>query len=134
MGNKSIEEVIVDELAKRTRAGLDERTKADLAGIATMQDLCKIIQSFDEEKAYYICDMGHCDVVISPKGMFRKKMIAVDVMIKKLKQKKEECNIRPVPIAEWIEVENSRAFKCSRCGREEPQREPYCHCGAQMKG
>ena len=25
-------------------------------------------------------------------------------------------------------------YTCSRCGRTEKKREPYCHCGARMKG
>ena len=24
-------------------------------------------------------------------------------------------------------------FICSECGREEPYKEPYCHCGARME-
>ena len=32
-----------------------------------------------------------------------------------------ECNVRKV-------------FVCSRCGRTERRKEPYCHCGAKMKG
>lgn len=25
-------------------------------------------------------------------------------------------------------------YICSNCGREEPHKEPYCHCGAKMDG
>ena len=32
-----------------------------------------------------------------------------------------ECNVRKV-------------FVCSRCGRSERKKEPYCNCGAKMKG
>ena len=27
-----------------------------------------------------------------------------------------------------------RFYKCSRCGRVERRKEPYCHCGAKMDG
>lgn len=27
-----------------------------------------------------------------------------------------------------------KVFKCSKCGRKEKQKEPYCNCGAKMKG
>lgn len=26
-----------------------------------------------------------------------------------------------------------QGWRCSLCGREEPQKEPYCHCGAKME-
>jgi hypothetical protein len=32
-----------------------------------------------------------------------------------------ECNVRKV-------------FVCSKCGRTEKRKEPYCNCGAKMKG
>jgi hypothetical protein len=40
---------------------------------------------------------------------------------------------------EWIEHRETRPYEevcyiCSRCGRKEYQKEPYCHCGAKMKG
>lgn len=40
---------------------------------------------------------------------------------------------------EWIEHRETRPYVevfyiCSRCGRKEYQKEPYCHCGAKMKG
>ena len=27
-----------------------------------------------------------------------------------------------------------RYYRCSRCGRVESRRQPYCHCGAKMDG
>ena len=27
-----------------------------------------------------------------------------------------------------------QGWRCSLCGRYEPQKEPYCHCGAKMDG
>lgn len=38
----------------------------------------------------------------------------------------------------WIEKsyfpDGTPAFICSRCGRAEPNKEPYCNCGALMDG
>ena len=41
--------------------------------------------------------------------------------------------------AEWIEHRHTRPYEevfylCSECGRKVYQKEPYCHCGAKMKG
>ena len=54
---------------------------------------------------------------------------------------------RPVVRGEWIEydcfccnsdgepvVKTGSIFACSICGREERYREPFCHCGADMRG
>lgn len=40
--------------------------------------------------------------------------------------------------AEWISfldgesIMPERYYRCSKCGRVERRREPYCHCGAKM--
>ena len=34
----------------------------------------------------------------------------------------------------WNCAEYPSEYTCSLCGRTEPQPEPYCHCGAKMKG
>ena len=39
------------------------------------------------------------------------------------------CNSDDKPIAKIGTV-----YVCSECGREEPNKEPYCHCGADMRG
>lgn len=39
------------------------------------------------------------------------------------------CNSDDEPVAKIGVV-----FICSECGRQEPQKEPYCHCGAKMDG
>lgn len=54
---------------------------------------------------------------------------------------------RPVVRGEWVEydcfccnsdgepvVKTGSIFACSVCGREEQYREPFCHCGADMRG
>lgn len=47
-------------------------------------------------------------------------------------------DVAPVIHAEWISFlygENimpERYYRCSKCGRVERRREPYCHCGAKM--
>lgn len=51
------------------------------------------------------------------------------------------------PKGEWIEhdcficnsngepvVKTGTVFVCSECGREEHFKEPFCHCGADMRG
>ncbi len=34
----------------------------------------------------------------------------------------------------WNCAEYPSEYTCSICGRTEPRPEPYCHCGAKMKG
>lgn len=47
---------------------------------------------------------------------------------------------QPVRHGEWIVESRSKfpfdgvSIKCSLCGRYEYKKEPYCHCGAKMKG
>lgn len=45
----------------------------------------------------------------------------------------------PVRHGEWVEIGSYDEdgyydidYKCSECGRFEPYKEPYCHCGAKM--
>ena len=46
----------------------------------------------------------------------------------------------PVVHGRWISFLNGdhimpeRYYRCSRCGRVESRRQPYCHCGAKMDG
>jgi hypothetical protein len=37
-----------------------------------------------------------------------------------------------VDITGNLVVHKHTIYKCSICGRTEPQKEPYCHCGAKM--
>lgn len=47
-------------------------------------------------------------------------------------------DVAPVIHAEWISfldgesIMPERYYRCSKCGRVERRREPYCHCGAKM--
>lgn len=52
-------------------------------------------------------------------------------------------DVVPVVHGEWIVTKTEHGwncaeypteFTCSVCGRTEPQKEPYCHCGARMDG
>lgn len=46
----------------------------------------------------------------------------------------------PVVHGRWISfldgdhIMPERYYRCSRCGRVESRRQPYCHCGAKMDG
>ena len=42
------------------------------------------------------------------------------------------ADVEVVRHAKWIPFANYDAFKCSKCGRVEFNKEPYCHCGAKM--
>lgn len=48
------------------------------------------------------------------------------------------ANFRKQKEGEWIEYREKRLggevyYICSRCGRRESHKEPYCNCGAKMK-
>ena len=50
------------------------------------------------------------------------------------------ANVAPVVHGRWISflggdhIMPERYYRCSRCGRVERRRQPYCHCGARMDG
>nr|DAT78460.1 MAG TPA: DNA-directed RNA polymerase [Bacteriophage sp.] len=50
------------------------------------------------------------------------------------------ANVAPVVYGRWISflggdhIMPERYYRCSRCGRVESRRQPYCHCGAKMDG
>lgn len=50
------------------------------------------------------------------------------------------ANVAPVIRAKWISfldgesIMPERYYRCSKCGRVEKRKEPYCHCGAKMDG
>lgn len=35
---------------------------------------------------------------------------------------------------DYSECNTRKVFACSRCGRTEIRKQPYCNCGAKMKG
>ena len=50
------------------------------------------------------------------------------------------ADVAPVVHGRWISflggdhIMPERYYRCSRCGRVESRRHPYCHCGAKMDG
>lgn len=50
------------------------------------------------------------------------------------------ADVAPVVRGRWISfldgdhIMPERYYRCSRCGRVESRRQPYCHCGATMDG
>lgn len=50
------------------------------------------------------------------------------------------ADVAPVRHGRWISfldgdyIMPERYYRCSRCGRVESRRQPYCHCGAIMDG
>ena len=48
----------------------------------------------------------------------------------------KHIEVAPVVHAFWVRStyipSGTRAYICSRCGRDEPNEEPYCNCGAKM--
>ena len=50
------------------------------------------------------------------------------------------ADVEPVVYGRWISflggdhIMPERYYRCSRCGRVESRRQPYCHCGAKMDG
>lgn len=50
------------------------------------------------------------------------------------------ADVAPVVHGRWISyldgdhIMPNRYYRCSRCGRVESRRQPYCHCGAKMNG
>ena len=50
------------------------------------------------------------------------------------------ADVAPVVHARWVSfldgdhIMPERYYRCSRCGRVESRRQPYCHCGAKIDG
>lgn len=50
------------------------------------------------------------------------------------------ADVAPVVHGRWTSfldgdhIMLERYYRCSRCGRVESRRQPYCHCGAKMDG
>lgn len=64
--------------------------------------------------------------------------INVEPSLKKAIEAWNKRHDEPMQHAHWIEKsyfpDGTPAFICSRCGRAEPNKEPYCNCGAKMDG
>ena len=55
-----------------------------------------------------------------------KNMLAADVA--------EVVHGRWISFLDGDHIMPERYYRCSRCGRVESRRQPYCHCGAKMDG
>ena len=64
---------------------------------------------------------------------------AYSVMLKEILNL-HAVDVVPVVHGRWISfldgdhIMPERYYRCSRCGRVESRRQPYCHCGAKMDG
>lgn len=60
--------------------------------------------------------------------------------VKSMVSKAPAADVAPVVHGRWISfldgdhIMPERYYRCSRCGRVESRRQPYCHCGAKMDG
>lgn len=86
--------------------------------------LCKILENWRDAHADVDDEQG-C-------GLLEDVILAVDA--------KPAANVAPVVHGRWISfldgdhIMPERYYRCSRCGRVESRRQPYCHCGAKMDG
>lgn len=68
-------------------------------------------------------------------AMYR-KLCETEIAIGKL----PAADVVPMVHGKWISfldgdhIMPERYYRCSRCGRVESRRQPYCHCGAKMDG
>ena len=60
--------------------------------------------------------------------------------VKTLLLRQPAADVAEVVHGQWISfldgdhIMPERYYRCSRCGRVESRRQPYCHCGAKMDG
>ena len=60
--------------------------------------------------------------------------------VKTLLLRQPAADVAEVVHVQWISfldgdhIMPERYYRCSRCGRVESRRQPYCHCGAKMDG
>jgi len=60
--------------------------------------------------------------------------------VKTLLLRQPDADVAEVVHGWWISfldgdhIMPERYYRCSRCGRVESRRQPYCHCGAKMDG
>lgn len=91
-----------------------------------------------EEKQKELCPVGRYGRGYVY-GSDREKYDAWDEIIDAL-ENIPAADAVPVVHARWFSfldgdhIMPERYYRCSRCGRVESRRQPYCHCGAKMDG
>ena len=91
-----------------------------------------------EEKQKELCPVGRYGRGYVY-GSDREKYDAWDAIIDAL-ENIPSADVAPVVHGRWISflggdhIMPERYYRCSRCGRVESRRQPYCHCGAKMDG
>lgn len=91
-----------------------------------------------EEKQKELCPVGRYGRSYVY-GSDREKYDAWDEIIDAL-ENIPAADAVPVVHARWVSfldgdhIMPERYYRCSRCGRVESRRQPYCHCGAKMDG
>ena len=91
-----------------------------------------------EEKQKELCPVGRYGRGYVY-GSDREKYDAWDEIIDAL-ENIPAADVAPVVHGRWISyldgdhIMPNRYYRCSRCGRVESRRQPYCHCGAKMDG
>lgn len=91
-----------------------------------------------EEKQKELCPVGRYGRGYVY-GSDREKYDAWDEIIDAL-ENIPAADVAPVVYARWVSfldgdhIMPERYYRCSRCGRVESRRQPYCHCGAKMDG
>lgn len=91
-----------------------------------------------EEKQKELCPVGRYGRGYVY-GSDREKYDAWDEIIDALENIPAADDV-PVVHARWVSfldgdhIMPERYYRCSRCGRVESRRQPYCHCGAKMDG
>lgn len=91
-----------------------------------------------EEKQKELCPVGRYGRGYVY-GSDREKYDAWDEIIDAL-ENIPSADVVPVVHARWVSfldgdhIMPERYYRCSRCGRVESRRQPYCHCGAKMDG
>lgn len=91
-----------------------------------------------EEKQKELCPVGRYGRSYVY-GSDREKYDAWDEIIDAL-ENIPAADVAPVVHGRWIScldgdhIMPERYYRCSRCGRVESRRQPYCHCGAKMDG
>lgn len=98
----------------------------------------QIIVNNSEDKPYYSImywENGEMNI-----GFSSYKLDYVRRWLNEEFEVKRNVDVVPVVHGKWISflggdhIMPERYYRCSRCGRVESRRQPYCHCGAKMDG